>query len=425
VTDDATAPVREDVIEPIDPSPRFGAWIRSELTHLVQDGLVRPRRVVRGLPHGECELDGRRVISFATNDYLDLAGDARVLEAAVRALREYGSGARSSPLIVGRSPWHAELEARLAQFEGAEAALLFPTGYAANVGTITALVHRGDCVYCDRLNHASLIDGCRLSGAKLRVYPHGDVDRLRRLLARDKDTPRRLIVTDGLFSMDGDLAPLVALGELARQSGAWLLVDEAHGTGVYGARGRGACEACGLEGPELIRVGTLSKAIGGLGGFVAGTRELIDLLWHQARTQMFSTALPPSVCGAARQAVDLIESEPERRLRLRDSAHWFRQRLTGHGLSALGEPDSPIVPIPVGEASAAVQLTEALLSRGLLVPAIRPPTVPRGGARLRISLSCAHPASSFERLADTLAELMHGKSEDPQCGGDDSSGQQA
>ncbi|MGD9855698.1 MAG: 8-amino-7-oxononanoate synthase [Planctomycetaceae bacterium] len=377
-------------------------WLADELAALESAGWRRHRRTVTPLPNGECEIDGRRLINFASNDYLGLTGDKRLCEAARRALEDTGAGAGASALVSGRTVWHERLEQRLAEFEGTESALLFPTGYAANVGTLAALAGRGDVVFSDQLNHASLIDGCRLSRATVCVYPHRDVDRLADELNRHRDARRRLIVTDGVFSMDGDVAPLAELSNLAKIHGAMLLVDEAHGTGVLGERGRGACEALGVDGPHLIRVGTLSKAMGAVGGFVAGPLELIEFLWNRARTQIFSTAMPPALCAAACTALDILRDEPQRRRHLRDLSSRLRNALSWGGVPVPLSDETPIVPVVVGQADAAVRMAAELARHGLFVPAIRPPTVPDGTSRLRISLSAAHSPAAIEQFADRL-----------------------
>lgn len=381
-------------------------WLNDELAALDRSGLRRHRRTVIPLSEGECEIHGRRLLNFASNDYLGLAGDPRLRDAARTAIDECGVGAGASALICGRTPWHERLEARLAEFEGTEAALLFPTGYAANVGTIAALVGRGDAVFSDELNHASLIDGCRLSRADVIVYPHRDVNTLANQLEAHRESRRRLIVTDGVFSMDGDLAPLRELVQLADQTGAMLLVDEAHGTGVFGEHGRGACEMMGVESPHLVRVGTLSKALGTLGGFVAGSRELIEFLWNRARTQVFSTALPPAMCAAACTALDIVQSEPQRREHLHHLSRQLRQALSEAGLTTAVDDITPIVPVVIGPADAAVRISEALIRKRLLVPAIRPPTVPEGTSRLRISLSAVHSSEIVDNLARELVEAV-------------------
>jgi 8-amino-7-oxononanoate synthase len=289
------------------------AWIDDEAASWATRGLARrlaPHGPVRA---GRFERDGRTVVNFGSNDYLGLAADPRLIEAAQDAARAYGWGAGASALVAGWTDAHQALADDLAAFEQAEAVALFPTGFAANLGTVAALVGRGDAVYADRLDHACLIDGARLSGARLRVYPHNDTGRLAAVLARDRGRFRRsLIATDGVFSMDGDLAPLADLADLADRFGAMLMVDEAHGTGVFGPDGRGAASACGVADRVHARVGTLSKALGSVGGFVAGSRRLVDQLVNHARTLVYSTALPPPAAAAARAALAVARSEPWR-----------------------------------------------------------------------------------------------------------------
>ncbi len=299
---------------------------------------------------------------------------------------------------MGRSPWHARLEERLARFEGQEAALLFPTGFAANLGTITALVERGDLVCSDRLNHASLIDGCRLSGAEVYVYDRDRLERLDARLLAAHDARRKLIVTDGVFSMDGVLAPLGKLSELAARHGAMLLVDEAHGTGVFGRHGRGVCEQLEVEDQVAVRVGTLSKAIGSLGGFVTGSRLLVDWLWNRARTQIFSTAAPPSACAAAYAALDLIEAEPKRREKVLALSQQLRRGIAERGLETVDGGTGPIVPILCNEPDAAVYFARRLEECGFLVGAMRPPSVPPGTSRVRIGVTAAHSEEDIVAL---------------------------
>lgn len=376
-------------------------WIADELRRLESAELRRHPRSCESLPGGRCRVDGTLCVNLASNDYLGLAGDPQVIAAAARAAEQYGAGAQASSLVSGRTPIHAELEAALAQFEGAEAALLFPSGFAANVGVIGSLVGEGDVVLCDRLNHASLIDGCRLSGARFRVYGHCDLDQLARELDKAREARRRLIVTDSLFSMDGDVAPLRELAELADRTESMLLVDEAHATGVYGEQGTGLCEEISqLRG--LVRIGTLSKAIGSQGGFLAGTRDLIEWVRNTARTQMFSTALTPPACGAALESLRIIRTDTARRDRVREHSRRLRVRLQERKWETLGAPDSPIVPIVVGDPQQAVALSQRLLSQGFFVPAIRPPTVPQGTSRLRISLSALHAWEDLERFCECL-----------------------
>ena len=318
-----------------------------------------------------------------------------------------GSGA--SPLITGHCQTHSRLEQRLAEFEGAEAALLFPSGFAANLAAVTALAGPGDVVFSDAKNHASLWDGCRLSRADVRAYPHADWQQLDASLARASGYRRRLIVTDSLFSMDGDLAPLVELAEVARRHEAMLLVDEAHATGVFGPGGRGVAEYLGVEPSITARVGTLSKALGCAGGFVSGSRLLIEWLINRARSYIYSTAAPPAISAAALAALEIVIAQPHRRRELLQRAAALRQRLAAHGwLTARSA--SQIIPIVVGEPGRAVGLSQRLRQRGLLVPAIRPPTVPEGEACLRVSLTWGHREEQIDALVEELGESYSSRS---------------
>lgn len=378
------------------------SWIDHELQRLTDVGLARARRVVRTAADGWCIVSGRRLRNFAGNDYLNLAHDSRVVAAARQALLDAGAGAGASPLVCGRSAWHEALEARLAAFEGEPSAVLFPSGYAANVGTIGALAGEGDTIYCDRFNHASLVDGCRLSGARIRVYRHQRLEVLERELNR-RHAGRRLIVTDAVFSMDGDLAPLPELCDLAENYGAMLLVDEAHGTGVFGATGRGVSQHLDVERRVTVRVGTLSKAIGALGGFVAAPQPLTDWLWNKARTQIYSTALPPAVCAAAAVALEIIAAEPQRREHLQRRSALLRSELFAQGIEPLPGSVGPIVPVVLDAPERAARVAGALEDRGYLVGMIRPPTVPHGTSRLRISLMSVPGVGDVCELAPQIA----------------------
>jgi 8-amino-7-oxononanoate synthase len=385
-------------------------WLNDGLDEKRRTGLLRELRSVRSLPDGWCELDGQRLHNFASNDYLSLAHDSRVINAARTALEKFGVGAQASALVCGRSEVHSRLEAAIADLEGEETAILFPSGYAANVGTLTALISSSDDVFCDRFNHASLVDGCRLSGARLRVYRHDRLEVLERELnsshraSGTAASGRRWIVTDGVFSMDGDLAPLPEICDLAERYGAEVIVDEAHGTGVFGEGGRGVCELTGTESRVAVRIGTLSKAIGAQGGFVAGSFQLRDFLWNSARTQMFSTALSPIVAAGAEAAIRIIQSEPERRERLRAVCRLFRQEwelLSGTNWSP--SVPGPILPIIVGDADTAVAASRQLREAGFFVPAIRPPTVSRNASRLRVTLSSATEPEVARQLAQAIS----------------------
>jgi 8-amino-7-oxononanoate synthase len=325
-----------------------------------------------------------------------------LIAAAAVAMEQEGFGSGASPLITGRSTSHERLELALARFEGTEAALLFPSGFAANCGAVAGLVGPGDVVFSDAKNHASLWDGCRLSRADVRTYPHGDATALEKLLAGAAKYRRRLVVTDSLFSMDGDLAPLAELTDITRRHDSMLLIDEAHATGVFGREGRGAAEHLGVEGEHLIRVGTLSKALGCSGGFVVGSRALIDWLVNKSRPYIYSTAAPPSIAAAALAALQIVVSEPHRRSELLARAADLRCKLIEQGWS-IGPSRSQIIPIVVGTTERAVALAAKLRAHGFFVPAIRPPTVPEGEACLRISLSWLHGRAEIEGLVTALA----------------------
>jgi 8-amino-7-oxononanoate synthase len=382
--------------------------LAGEMAALDQAGLRRTLQGMRRTGGAEVVLeDGRRAIDFSSNDYLGLAGDPRVAEAACTALREHGTGAAAARLIAGDHPLHRELEHELARLKGTAAALLFPSGYAANVGAIPALVGRGDAIYADALNHASLIDGCRLSRAEVRVFPHGDVDALRGLLRDDADRfRRRLIVVDAVFSMDGDLFPLDALVDVAREHGAWTYVDDAHGTGVLGAEGRGSAERWGVEGRIDVVMGTLGKALGTAGAFVAGSSVLREHLLNRARSFVFTTAPPPALSAATLAALRIARGEPWRRDRLRASARALRAALARIGRPPPGDAEGHIIPVLTGTVQDTVRIGDALRERGFLVGAVRPPTVPAGTSRLRVTVSAAHTDAHVHALADALANLL-------------------
>ena len=375
------------------------AWIDGALAARQADGLLRRRS---SDPAAGC-------VNFGANDYLGLAGDPRLVEAAAKAATRHGWGSGASPSVCGRSTVHGELEERLAHFEHAEAALLFGSGYAANSGVIPALAGEGDAIYSDEKNHASLIDGCRLSRAERHVYRHGDADDLARLLAQEKDYRRRLIVTDSLFSMDGDFAPIESLARLALEHDSMLLIDEAHATGVWGPTGRGLYEqlvadSSGLAGGVSVRIGTLSKALGASGGFVVGSARLIDWLHNLVRPYVYSTAPPPACAAAAMEGLRIAETERERREGVKRLAERLRHSLAERGWDT-GRSESQIVPVYVGAPERAVALSAALRERKLFVPAIRPPSVPPGESLLRVSLSASHTAEQIDRLVETLESL--------------------
>jgi 8-amino-7-oxononanoate synthase len=377
------------------------------LADLESQNLRRRRRSVRRLAHdtAEIELDGNRCVDFCSNDYLGLAAHPRVTEAFVAAAREHGVGARASHLISGHQGEHQALEEELAAFTGRERALLFSTGYMANLGLATALVGKGGLVLGDALNHASLIDAGRIARANLDWYPHGDAAALDASLSACAPGPA-LVLTDGVFSMDGDLAPLPALAAACRRHDAFLAVDDAHGLGVLGAAGGGSLEHFGLSVREVpALVGTLGKAFGSFGAFVAGDAGLIETLVQRARTYIYTTALPVAVAAAARAALAVSVAESWRRTRVLALARRFRSLAAEAGLP-LADSTTPIQPVLLGDADVAVDASRRLLERGFFVAAIRPPTVPAGSSRLRVALSAAHRDADVESLVAALADCL-------------------
>jgi 8-amino-7-oxononanoate synthase len=376
--------------------------LTQELTAMEARSLRRRLRVVdEVLTGGRVRVAGRVLLNLSSNDYLGLAQDPRIINAAQEAALRWGAGAGASRLVVGHLALHEAAETRLADFKGAEAAVIFPTGYMANMGVISALMGPGDVVFSDRLNHASIYDGIKLSGAELQRFPHRDLNRLEQLLQQAGGAKRRLIVTDSVFSVDGDLAPLVGLVALKARYAAWLMIDEAHATGVLGARGAGLAEALGVAGEIDIHMGTFSKALGSQGGYVAGERRLIDYLHNRARAFIYSTALAPPVLGAIDKALEIVVQEPERRLYLSRESEVFRQGLLAAGLDLLGS-ETQIIPVLVGENDRTLKFAAALKDRGLMAVALRPPTVPPGRARVRFSLSAAHCREDLVQARETI-----------------------
>jgi len=378
------------------------AWINNALEELERGGLRRVLAVRAGAQTSRVVLGRRELVNFGSNDYLGLAADERLIAAARAASEREGWGSGASPLVSGRGESQAELERRLAEFEGVEAALVFASGFAANAGVIPALVEEPDAIFGDAKNHASLIDGCRLSKAARFIYSHGECDELESLLKRGSGYRRRLIVTDSVFSMDGDLAPLAAIAQLAEKYNAMLMVDEAHATGVFGKNGCGVVEQEGLHDRVHVRVGTLSKAFGTGGGFVCGRRSLVDWLANRARTYVFSTAQPAATHAAAIAALGIVRDEPFRRRELLERAAGFRLRLREQGW-IVGRSESQIVPIVIGEPARTMRLAEELREAGFFVPGIRPPSVPEGESLLRVSLCYHHTPEIMGTLLERLA----------------------
>jgi len=379
--------------------------LAAELARLHTEHLYRTRAVADSPQGAEIVVDGARYLSFCSNDYLGLANHPQVVAALKEGADKYGAGSGASHLVTGHQRPHHELEAALAAFTHRPRALLFSTGYMANLGTMAALAGRGDRIFEDRLNHASLLDAGLLSGARLQRYPHSDTAKLQQLLSETAER-HSLIVSDGVFSMDGDLAPLPQLAEVAQRSEAWLMVDDAHGLGVLGATGRGTLEHFGLDLQAVpILMGTLGKAFGSFGAFVAGDEDLIEYLIQRARPYIYTTALPPAVAHATLASLRLVEAEGWRRDHLRTLIARFR-----HGAGQLGAnlmpSETPIQPLVVGDAQTALSMSAALRTRGIYVTAIRPPTVPAGTARLRITLSADHSEAQVDQLLSALETLL-------------------
>ena len=374
--------------------------VAERLEELRERGLHRRLRLIEGPQGPSVTLDGRPVLLLCSNNYLGLADRAEVREAAAEAAMRWGAGSGASRLISGTMEPHRQLEAGLAAFEGYEGALLFGSGYLANTGVVAALAGRGEVVFSDELNHASIVDGCRLSRAETFVYRHGDTEHLKWGLQRVEARPA-LVVTDGVFSMDGDVAPLPELLELARRHGARLMVDEAHATGAVGPGGRGSVAAAGLNGEVDVVVGTLGKALGSYGAYACANRETIDFLVNTARPFIFSTAPPPPALGAALAALRLLEAEPQLVDRLQANAETLRAALADEGFE-VGQSRTQIVPIQVGGAEATMELCEAALRRGVFAQGIRPPTVPEGSCRLRCTVMATHRP---EELANAARQI--------------------
>lgn len=382
---------------------RFAA---DTLADLGQRDLIRRRRVIESWQEGSqvARVDGAERVVFCSNDYLGLARDARVTDAFAQAARKYGAGSGAAHLVSGHSSEHHALEEELAEFTGRESAILYSTGYMANLGVIGALLGRHDRVLGDRLNHASLIDAASLSRAELIRYRHGDAAAVEEQFSTSQ-TGRALIATDGVFSMDGDVAPLADLAAVARRHDAWLMVDDAHGLGVVGGRGRGSLELAQLD-PQAahILMGTLGKAFGTVGAFVAGSRDLVELLLQTSRTYIYTTALPAAIAAATRAALAIVANADEERARLRAHVELFRHEAARLGLTLLPSV-TPIQPIVLGASAQALSASETLWNRGLWVSAIRPPTVPEGTARLRVTLAANHTEAQVLQLIEALGAV--------------------
>lgn len=385
-----------------------GKFIETELQRLNEAGLYRRLRRVSGDQGPTLILDDKEVVNFSSNNYLGLANHPALREAAKDAIDRYGCGSGASRLISGNMTLHEELEAKLAELKGTEAALVFNSGFQANVGIISTLIGQGDAVVSDALNHASIIDGCRLSRAQVYVYGHADLQQLEDCLKQASACRRKLIVTETLFSMDGDEAPLEEMVDLAGKYDAMLMVDEAHATGIYGPNGAGIVAKMGLGDRVLVQMGTLGKALGGFGAYVAGSTALCDLIVNRCRSFVFTTSLPPAVVAMAIAALDIVKKEPERRRSLWENCARLQSGLKALGY-AISNSQSQILPLMVGDANECMRLSERLLERGIFAQGIRPPTVPLGTSRLRITVMATHSREHLQRALGAFEEVAREK----------------
>jgi glycine C-acetyltransferase len=381
------------------------SYLSEQLESWRKAGTYQRLRVLESPCEPISRFDGREVINLASNNYLGLADHPKLVEAAVEATKKYGAGSGAVRTISGTMSIHMELERRIARFKNTEACVVFQSGFAANAGTVSAILTPDDHIISDALNHASIIDGCRLSKAKIHVFPHKDTakaDEILRDLAGANG--RKLLITDGVFSMDGDIGPLPALVEIAERHGAIMMIDDAHSSGVLGRNGRGTVDHFGLHGRVDIQVGTLSKAVGVLGGYVCGSRDLIEFLYHRARPFLFSTSHPPGVAAACMAAFDILEQEPERIEQLWSNTRYFKSILQNAGFNT-GESETPITPIMVGEAKTAHAYSAGLFENGLYATGIGFPTVPEGKARIRTIVTATHTPEMLDRAAEILTRV--------------------
>ncbi len=375
-----------------------------ELSQLEQNHLLRRLMVVEPLSGPRITVNGREMLLLCSNDYLGLAGHPALRKAASEAMERHGFGSGASRLISGTSALHEELERRLSRFKKTEAALLFNSGYAANTGIIPAIAGEGDVILSDSLNHASIIDGCRLSRATVFVYRHKDLDHVEHVLGEHRSARRKLIVTDGVFSMDGDVAPLPGLVSLAEQYGALLMVDDAHGTGVFGSNGGGIVEHFGLSNRVHIQMGTLGKAFGSFGAYAAGSRDLIDFLVNRSRSFMYSTAMPPAICAASMAALDIVENDPALRASLWRNRERFVDGLQACGIET-GGSEAPIIPVIIGDSAKTLNASDKLFEYGIYATAIRPPTVSGDAARIRTTVTSSHADADIDFAIGIFSRL--------------------
>jgi glycine C-acetyltransferase len=378
-------------------------YLHEQIEQWKSEGVYQRLRILESESAHQSRFDGKQVINLASNNYLGLTTHPKLCEAAIEAVKKYGAGSGAVRTISGTMTLHMQLEERIAAFKNVEACVVFQSGFAANAGTVSAILGPEDHIISDELNHASIIDGCRLSRAKIHVFPHKDAAAAEKILAELAGAPgRKLLISDGVFSMDGDIGPLRALAEAAERHGAIMMVDDAHSSGVLGREGRGTIDHFGLHGRVHVQVGTLSKAIGVLGGYVCGSRDLIEFLYHRARPFLFSTSHPPAVAAACLAAFDVLEQEPERMQRLWDNTRYFKQGLAAAGFDT-GISETPITPVMVGEAKLAHEFSRALFDDGVLATGIGFPTVPKGKARVRTIVTATHTREELDRAFETFA----------------------
>jgi glycine C-acetyltransferase len=380
------------------------AFLSAELNSLRDQGLYRTLRVLSDKQEASARFDGRMVVNLSSNNYLGLTTHPKLVARAIEAIEQHGVGSGSVRTIAGTMTIHLELERRLAAFKHTEAAVVFQSGFTANAGAVSSILTKDDVVISDELNHASIIDGCRLSRAAINVFPHKDVAAARKILERLPSSQRKLLITDGVFSMDGDLGALPDLCRLAEEFGCIMMVDDAHASGVFGKNGRGTIDHFGLHGRVDIQVGTLSKAIGALGGYVAGTRALIEFLYHRARPFLFSTSHPPSVAATCIAAIDVLEEEPQIIERLWENTRFFKAGLQRLGFNT-GMSESPITPVIAGEGSRAMKLSDRLFEEGVFAQGIAYPTVARDKARVRTIVTATHTRAELEFALDKFQKV--------------------
>jgi glycine C-acetyltransferase len=380
------------------------AFLSTELESMKQQGLYRKLRVLDGRPEAHTTYDHKSVVNLSSNNYLGLTTHPRLKQAALDAVEKYGVGSGAVRTISGTMEMHMELERRLAKFKHVESVVVFQSGFAANAGTVAAVLTKDDVIISDELNHASIIDGCRLSKAPIKVFPHKDVDAARKIMQELPASQKKILITDGVFSMDGDLGRVAELSALAEEYGAIMMVDDAHASGVFGKHGSGTVDHFGCHGRVDIQVGTLSKAIGVLGGYVAGSRNLIEFLYHRARPFLFSTSHPPAVTAACLAAIDILETEPQWIEKLWDNTRFFKAGLDKLGFNT-GMSESPITPVIVGDAATAARMSDTLFERGVFAQSIGFPTVARDKARLRTIVAATHSKEDLQYALDTMGTV--------------------